>query len=910
MSAIDSLIGALRDQAALAERGYFTLDGAEAREKLRSYQLGDPHRWIVFVLRAAILRGATAIAVRCERARVRVSFDGEPFTAEELARLWSATFTASGAAQERALGELALACNAALALRPEQLRVTAPRRDGAVILTVAPDAQESIEDDDRQTARTVVELEGGRAARPRPEAELLREVCRWASIPISLDGESIAHGTNADMLAFVEPIDGTSTGLCGLTADDQPGRVAVLQHGLRLTSREPAAMPRGCLAVVDGSGLRTDVARREPVDDGDLAALLAQACAAGRRAVLRAGAAVVDAPADVPRWLPASLRASLGAAGPWRPRGDAYLSAIAGLPLWRRADGGVVSIARAVTSGTVRYLRTPPDTPVPPEFASALVVDEAAAADLVAIVPAAIDVGLALRQAFERRARREAERELSSASRGQLGPNHGLTALASAADLARARFLERPQRWHVHPGAGLSPVCERTADDLHCALVIGSPREHGPRAADARVEVRRERRLLVELRLRAPIPDVVAIVSSSTIPAHANWSALADAATHARVLGVVADALADAVASLLRADDRSEPVRRVLAQAGAAALPGAAWLRVWGAGLGAEPEGMALLARLLAARDVLGEAAVVPWLEACHAPPFVPPLQRALADGTAGVEPPRSLRACAVQVLATLWREPLLGRGSQACGLAELSAFAEQHGGGPELRPWERAIVKELFGAEHALATVRPSPTAVTVAVAASSADASIADEATPDAVAQAPSPAGAVAATVAAAAAPEREAGRPDPARELADDVAAPDAASDAVLDDAAAPPELGSPSERVVAWVAAALHGITAFDPEVPIDPRMWRLDVRPIELPTLARVDGASVVINRSHDAVSALLESEQPIEGPLSLVVSAVYTAVNYELDAITDAHELAFLLAHARWARQMPTGSAG
>ena len=62
MSKAAELIAGLQSDAEFDSDGGFSLDREKAREKMRQFQLADPHRYVLLLVEAAVLRGATTIA--------------------------------------------------------------------------------------------------------------------------------------------------------------------------------------------------------------------------------------------------------------------------------------------------------------------------------------------------------------------------------------------------------------------------------------------------------------------------------------------------------------------------------------------------------------------------------------------------------------------------------------------------------------------------------------------------------------------------------------------------------------------------------------------------------------------------------------------------------------------------------
>ena len=73
MAALDALMSELRADGALDSTGQFTLDREQARSKMQKFQLADARRYVLELVQAAILRGATSIAFDIRAAAKRLA---------------------------------------------------------------------------------------------------------------------------------------------------------------------------------------------------------------------------------------------------------------------------------------------------------------------------------------------------------------------------------------------------------------------------------------------------------------------------------------------------------------------------------------------------------------------------------------------------------------------------------------------------------------------------------------------------------------------------------------------------------------------------------------------------------------------------------------------------------------------
>ena len=114
------LLAELRAGGRLESRGVFTLDPEAALEKLRRYRLAERHHFVLPLLSAAVLGGASRFRVYGDADDVILDFDGLPFSGDELGDLLSHVLGRPG---RPAVKDLATGVNAARALEPLWIHV-------------------------------------------------------------------------------------------------------------------------------------------------------------------------------------------------------------------------------------------------------------------------------------------------------------------------------------------------------------------------------------------------------------------------------------------------------------------------------------------------------------------------------------------------------------------------------------------------------------------------------------------------------------------------------------------------------------------------------------------------------------------------------------------------------------------
>ena len=138
MSTTSQLIGQLGAEGRLDSHAEFTLDPGKAREKMRQFQLATPQEYVLLLVQAATLKGASRLEFEIDADDMHFSFDGEPFTRDDLEQVFSSLFTRADTLDVRARRELALGLNAAMALNPKFISVITENGQEGVRLEIRP----------------------------------------------------------------------------------------------------------------------------------------------------------------------------------------------------------------------------------------------------------------------------------------------------------------------------------------------------------------------------------------------------------------------------------------------------------------------------------------------------------------------------------------------------------------------------------------------------------------------------------------------------------------------------------------------------------------------------------------------------------------------------------------------------
>ncbi|MBK9752471.1 MAG: hypothetical protein IPO88_03000 [Nannocystis sp.] len=570
--ATDDLIAALQGAGRVESVGSFSFDREKAREKLRTFQVAEPQRYVLHLVALATLKGASQLEIECDSDDLIARFDGAPITAEDLDDLYNSSFAAAHTDHQRARQQLAIGLHAALALNPRHVRLISGAGEGAVTMLARHDEADVIGTATAATPGTQIHVK----QRFRPglvvrfvrhlrgtlaEATWLRERGRYASLPITLNGERISEGL---VLADAEHVQrgeqGSCRGVAGLLpASGGCGVIRLVRHGVWICDEAREWLPDGLVAVVASDRLLTDLSGDKVVQDEEHARALALGVSLAAEVVARAigPGEAVELEAGLLTRLRPVWRKWPGALAPRTVIGEAMARVVAFTDLWgRRCTLGMLRAQAervghlAVTDG---------------DFAELLSAREEL---VIRSGDAFVDSVLAM--AFGER-----RRDVSTALRRDM------------------QIEARRRRWRAQP-------CEATLNPGNYVLVAPLVVTLGDRQVVGEVGVRRvasevcalrvivDGCSLVELELAAPIAGVDAVISGPLVVAddcsgpvqdELFAAALAGWLASARVLAETAlrrglvvwgpgPAMQALVYGLVRAMHRSEGLRATLKAGG------------------------------------------------------------------------------------------------------------------------------------------------------------------------------------------------------------------------------------------------------------------------------------------------------------------------------------------------------
>ncbi|HEY0134605.1 MAG TPA: hypothetical protein VGB85_11005, partial [Nannocystis sp.] len=347
--ATDDLIAALQGVGRVDSEGSFSFDREKAREKLRTFQVAEPQRYVLHFIAVAALKGATKIEVLCDSDDLIVRFDGAAITSEDLDDLYNASFAAAHSDEQRARQQLAVGIHAALALNPKHVRIVSGADGTGVSLLASHDVADVVAPakDARGTQihvkqrfrpglmiRFVRHLRGGLA-----EATWLRARGCHATVPITLNGELVSAGlTLREAQHCQSGSDGHRRGVAGLLRHHEPGVIRLVRHGVWICDETRAWLPPGIVVVIADDRLLTDLSGDRVVLDAEherCMVLARQLAAEVVDAAIGPGPAADPEPALRER-LHGVWRTWDGALNPWTTIGAAMTRILAWHDIWGR----------------------------------------------------------------------------------------------------------------------------------------------------------------------------------------------------------------------------------------------------------------------------------------------------------------------------------------------------------------------------------------------------------------------------------------------------------------------------------------------------------------------------------------------------------------------------------------------
>jgi len=323
----------LRQDGQVESTGHFTLDAAKAREKLKRFQLQDPHHYVLQVVRSAVASGARRVDLRVDADDCWIEHNGRPPTEAGLQGLFNHLLRTANTPEERSLRALATGVNSALALEPAWIDLQA--WDGRIGWALRIDAEgekvQPVQVPPGRPAGVWLHVRRRRSwqvlgrflrgiVTMHPEARAMRDHCRWCPAQIHVNGRLLENGRLPGEPHLQQEIQ----------AEDYRGRIAlprrpladsilsVVLDGVVLETRTLDLGPLAVHAVVWDPNLTCNVSQSGVAEDETWRAFLVDLRKRLRGLLVEFCGQARENPGLLPHLLAAMRRQKLRANQNWR----------------------------------------------------------------------------------------------------------------------------------------------------------------------------------------------------------------------------------------------------------------------------------------------------------------------------------------------------------------------------------------------------------------------------------------------------------------------------------------------------------------------------------------------------------------------------------------------------------------
>lgn len=263
-----------------ADPRQFTMDREVAREKLSDFQLPDPHFYVLLLIRAAMIRGASHVDIRTDTRGVQIRFNGSPFSRLDLEELYDAAMSGKTDPRTRALGALALGLRTVSSLEGfGSLDMVTGDDRSSTRLRLEPGWGELLEDALPGVRGTAVAIRfRGRDEAVAPEVAVIEERCGYAGGEIYLDGRDVTQGLRLRLDEAVVTTTIEQDGVRGaagfLPEGEHTAELRLVRDGVLLATHELDVADDRFVAVVETDGLELDLSQFDVIQDEAYARLV------------------------------------------------------------------------------------------------------------------------------------------------------------------------------------------------------------------------------------------------------------------------------------------------------------------------------------------------------------------------------------------------------------------------------------------------------------------------------------------------------------------------------------------------------------------------------------------------------------------------------------------------------------
>ncbi len=197
----------LRQDGQVESTGHFTLDATKAREKLKRFQLQDPHHYVLQVVRSAVASGARKLDLRVDADDCWIEHDGRPPTEAGLQGLFNHLLRSANTPEERSLRALATGVNSALALEPAWIDLQAwdGRNGWALRIDAEGERVQPVQVPPGRPPGVWLHVRRRRSwqvlgrflrgiVTMHPEARAMHDHCRWCPAEVQVNGRLLESG--------------------------------------------------------------------------------------------------------------------------------------------------------------------------------------------------------------------------------------------------------------------------------------------------------------------------------------------------------------------------------------------------------------------------------------------------------------------------------------------------------------------------------------------------------------------------------------------------------------------------------------------------------------------------------------------------------------------------------------------
>ena len=404
---MSELLAELAAAGRVEAQGGFTIDPEKAREKLRNYQLADPHRYVLLLVEAAVSLWADKLEFEIDSDDMHLRFGGALLEHVQLENFYASLFARAEQIESfspaqlrsmRGVQQLAFALNSAMALNPRWARVMSIGPDGhGSVLELRPSGPDQlsrvegqppgnhIHVKDRFRIGQVVEFLFRRQAEPT----LISQHCVWSRTPVFVNGQEITRPVEFhEAWSVIDVMDGdeivgrAALGVTARASEEGPlelvaPSVDLLSNGVFIESAAlvSRAVP-GFRGIVDSRRFNKDASQSKLVSDAGYAAAIASLLVAQDGLIHRLADRRLTGRA--PHWADDVLREWLRMRLPPRIRPatlprlldeDPVFAIVAALPLWPTIGAKPISTRaliesdQAIRFATTRFEFTPSEVP-------------------------------------------------------------------------------------------------------------------------------------------------------------------------------------------------------------------------------------------------------------------------------------------------------------------------------------------------------------------------------------------------------------------------------------------------------------------------------------------------------------------------------------------------------------------